>query len=149
MPLEVTDPRGPSPIVRVLGKRRTDENTRQSKNGRRTQRSNNAENIGQPWPRPPPYGGGAGEGNAERRSERIEQDVREARIATRDHELEGLHSQRKKGAQRDSAPRTPARDAQCRPQRQEQRRVQDAVGERPVAAQHTEERRWSVRGLER
>ena len=88
------------------------------------------------------------EANAQRHSERIEQDVREARIATRDHELEGLHSQREKSAQCEEAPRTPARDAQCRPQRKEQRRVQDAVGERPVAAQHTEERRL-VRGLER
>ena len=90
-----------------------------------------------------------GEGNPERRPERVEQDVREARIAAGDHELGGLHSTGQKGAQRDSAPRTPARDAQCRPQRKKQRRVQDAVGERPVAAQHTEDWWWSVRGLER
>jgi hypothetical protein len=40
-------------------------------------------------------------------------------------------------AECEEAPRTPARDAQCRPRRKEQRRVQDAVGERPVAKEGT------------
>src|SRR5262245_47714510 len=83
---------------------------------------------------------GAGNGDSERRTQSIEEKVRETRIATWDHELGSLQSTGQKHTQQKSAQRTPAYSAQQCAQREEQHHIQKAVGDRSLAAQHAEYR---------
>src|SRR2546425_288235 len=72
IPLEDDQNAGPSSVVNVLGERWSQQNTGQRDDGRPTQRYGDREDVGQAWPRSPYRGSGMGNGNPERRPERVE-----------------------------------------------------------------------------
>src|SRR5216683_2204215 len=72
IPLEMTESRGPSSVVHVLGERWSQQNAGQGEDGRRAQRSGDREDVGPAWRGSPHRGGVMGNGDPERCSERVE-----------------------------------------------------------------------------